>query len=315
MSNSRSNPKAVVIGDHWKALHLSLLLEERGVETTTLLSEEAPHGIELTYLGNGEERPIAERIYGDVLARSFWDLSQSNLAYTLELLSRFGVSHERGKVARGPGKEPAVTWDGKELLMALRSKQDRVWGATPTRVQAAISRVEVEWEKGSVRGDFALLCTSRFDLAQFPWLEDRWLPVTLTSFYGRGESGPWTLPNGGADYRVSLGERFRVGSFRSLQRDDRVGIHQECDALSEKGVRKGFGVEGELDWENHVEGVTCDGLPLVGSVPDSPALFLCGGFNGRDANFWFSAAAQLVEGVLGDGRLGDLSFASTRRFI
>jgi hypothetical protein len=153
---------------------------------------------------------------------------------------------------------------------------------------------------------------------------DKIIPVTLSSFLYHRKAGPdfsLALFNGGVDFASSEKDRLRLGSFRNLFEDRAVGVHLEPDPITAKGVKEFFG---ELGWIDPletpvaqliVEAISCDGLPVVGPVPEMPHVFVLGGFNGRSANFLFEMAEQLAEGILANRSFEGLAKFSSKRFV
>ena len=129
------------------------------------------------------------------------------------------------------------------------------------------------------------------------------------------------LFNAGADFAVSEGAKLRLGSFRNLYEDKAVGIHAQPDPATLKGVSHFFGdlgwIESEKELRSHIsiETLTCDGLPIAGSLPDSPGIYLVTGFAGRAQNYLFEVAEQLAAGILKESGFEALSLFSTKRFI
>ena len=87
------------------------------------------------------------------------------------------------------------------------------------------------------------------------------------------------------------------------------------------GVTKFFGEKGWIEGNTplnsylSLETLTCDGLALVGTIPDRPNVYFIGGFSARTANFIFEGADQVAESVLGSGSLEGLSYFSMKRFV
>jgi hypothetical protein len=153
---------------------------------------------------------------------------------------------------------------------------------------------------------------------------DKIIPVTLSSFTYRRLAGPdfsLALFNGGVDFASAEKENLRLGSFRNLFEDRAVGVQDSPDPVTEKGVREFFGSMGWIDPQQPaksnlmVEAISCDGLPVVGSIPEAPGIYVLGGFSGRSANYIFEMAEQLSQGILGNKSFEGLAKFSSKRFV
>lgn len=157
-----------------------------------------------------------------------------------------------------------------------------------------------------------------------PWLVDKWIFATLSSFIcPAANSLPammcfWHL---GADFAVRQGASHWLGSFRSLHADNAVGVKQSADEKARAAVLGFFGERGWLD--SGVESndrlglaaLSCDGVPIVGTVPSLPNVYVMGGFAGRPQNFAFSVSRRLARAIEGKTGFDGLSMFSSRRFV
>ena len=126
--------------------------------------------------------------------------------------------------------------------------------------------------------------------------------------------------NSGADFVYFDKGRLTAGSYRNLYEDKAVGRLRSADPLTQRSVTK---LLEELGWiksdescETHLsyEAVTCDGLPLVGTLSDLPGIYVVGGFAARSGNYLFEVAESLISSIL-SGSSSNLELFSTRRFI
>ncbi len=162
----------------------------------------------------------------------------------------------------------------------------------------------------------------------FPSLKDKVIPVTLSSFSFSAIHYPinsaktvFFVFNAGIDFAIRQEKKVILGSFRNLFEDKAVGIHKQADPRTLEGVRKYFGTLGWVDAGEKaspyldVESITCDGLPLVGSLSENPGVYIVAGFAGRRQNFIFEIARLLSQAIAGKSSFDLLSVFSTKRFL
>jgi len=168
-----------------------------------------------------------------------------------------------------------------------------------------------------VVGD-TLLC------ALFPKLNEKIIPITLSTFCY--ESAPsihnlgMAIFHSGADFAFVEEDGLRLGSFRNLYSDKGVGIQDTIDPTTQSGIQGYFS---KMDWisaeptESYInyESVSCDGLPVVSALSESPGIFVAGGFAGRAANYWFSVSDTLVKGLLDKASFDPIQQFSLKRML
>lgn len=171
-----------------------------------------------------------------------------------------------------------------------------------------------------------ILCLANdWDAQLFPWLKDKLIPITLSSF-----SVPKSIPldfgvahfHGGADFGVITDKEFRLGSFRNLYQDRGVGRQRQVDPLSLVNLERFFA---DLKWtgpsqgnyRSHLswESITCDGLPIAGALPDLPGVYWISGFAGRAQNFIFELVQRLAEAIVRGKSFEPIELFSTKRFL
>jgi hypothetical protein len=159
----------------------------------------------------------------------------------------------------------------------------------------------------------------------FPSCADKIIPVTLSSFlFAKKKDLPLrgAIFNNGADFAYNDPQGWCLGSYRNLFEDKAVGVKNQADPVTLKGVKSFFS---SMDWIDplaepleqrlSIESISCDGLPVVGALADLPGIYVGGGFSARSANFLFEVVAKLASGILGREGFSDLTLFSTKRFI
>src|SRR5207248_2013240 len=89
-----------------------------------------------------------------------------------------------------------------------------------------------------------VVVSDRLVPALFPSLVDKWIPVSLTSVvHPPSRQLPFlgALFHLGADFAVVGKSSLRLGSFRNLFEDKAVGVHDQPDPATLKGVEGFFG--------------------------------------------------------------------------
>lgn len=160
---------------------------------------------------------------------------------------------------------------------------------------------------------------------KFPFLWQKLIPVTLSQFtYPIRAFCPdfsISLHNQGADFATRMNYDVQLGSYRNLFQDKAVGVQRVADPITQRSVAKFFGDLNWMDPEKQptislsVESLSCDGLPIVGTLPEAPGIYVVGGFQARTGNFIFEIAHRMAEGILSDGKLKGLQSLSLKRLI
>jgi len=228
-------------------------------------------------------------------------------------------------------KEPATLIDNVSWTKTLSSCQPP---ATHCRRVLSIerqktmeSRIVIEGEGGfsELSASLVVILSESIPSELFPSLRDKLIPVTLSSFeYQTTQKMPnmtYALFHMGADFSVKKGQRCFLGSFRNLFEDKAVGIHNKVDPRTKEGVKWYFASLGWIDEQEEprpyvdVHAITCDGLPLVGSLPEHPGVYVVAGFAARRENYIFEVVHVLVNAIAGKADFDPLSPFSTKRFL
>lgn len=186
-------------------------------------------------------------------------------------------------------------------------------------VRARHAGSEFEW-----RATVVVVTETPLATEWLPWLADKWIFVTLSSFLcpaRRALPSAVCLWNLGADFAVAEGGSHWLGSFRSLHSDSAIGVLGRAENKARDAVTRFFSRDGWIDvrapttdrWG--VAGLACDGVPVVGSVPSLPSVYVLGGFAGRPQNFAFAACRKLARGLAGKAGFEGLAPFSARRFV
>ncbi len=326
-NSSSAISDVIFIGPAWAAFWAASKAKARGMKAKVLPTQEQNGADGLfVYEGNGEWRETTEKIFGETQIENLWSLSRRNFALAQELgLSSGALWSEAGTIwAREGGvgrKEPG--------LVLRRSVLEPYLSA-----QAGLSAVKENWdwrirkvgpfdfEVGGERAKMVCLLGDNFSPKLFPFLGDKWIACTLSSFLypaGKVPEGSLFLFNQGADFAVREGKNLRIGSFRSLYSDRGVGFHDEPDEVTRKNTQAFFSEMGWIapgagDPKRQIATLTCDGLPLIGPLPEEPGVFVVGGFSGRGANFLFAVLEKLADALAGRGAQISLEPYSTKRF-
>lgn len=350
----------LLLGDRgdWKAAYVYHRLRVAGVEVLFLrqpnpLSATLPP---LCLSGNGECYAIAARTLGRELADWYWDLSRRSGQH----LERVGatlvpidwhVSEKRVDLLR----ESAATHDdwiseavrGDETVFTQRGRYfepfvQKLWAdldrPDSKSLTLSVENVELQTEGGfgvsatflaagrqvKIRSEIALVVSEWAAPRLFPWLRDKWIPVTLSTFSAPAidlESTKHSIYSMGADHLFDTGEGRRLWSYRSLFEDSAVGAHSERNFRAEEGWRsllrgrERSAARVELASEPVLEAISCDGLPIAGPLPFSPSIFVLGAFAGRANNFFVALADGWVENILKSNASDIIGPASIRRLF
>jgi len=178
---------------------------------------------------------------------------------------------------------------------------------------AASDSIQIETENGTVSCAMAILATNAYSAKLQPRLKDRIVPVKGQAFVtepcGTRIFEEVIYANFGYEYWRQLQDgRFLVGGFRENSNDsmDNESEHVDPDLL--KGLHDYFislfpqakNIPVSHAWAGTM-GFSQDGIPLLGAVPGSPNIFVCGGYTGHGLGFAGSlgkmAAEMMIEGT------------------
>lgn len=288
-SASPTTAEVLVIGPGWPAWLVADALARRGIRAA-VRGGDRPDRPRVGFAGNGERRETARKVMGSAMADALWAMGKENRERALAL----GLAP--AKLVREKESEDAFGFDGTLLARQLAAKAA---GFAPTNPTITI-----------------YVCDTKSALAAYPSLADKLIPVTLTTLEAPHSAKEWTLTlfHGGADFRLDTPQRSVFGSYRNLFEDRAVGF-LEPDPVTLKGLR-GFFPEAAAG-ETHVgyETLSCDGLPVVGALGESPSTYVVDGFAGRPENFLFAVAEKLADGISGRDAFQGLGLFSTKRFV
>lgn len=319
-----SGVDVLFVGPTWASCWGALKARHHGLKAAALAvaDKRAPTGL-VVYEGNGERKESSERVYGPELTRSLWKLSHANFAVARTLgQAAQAVWSDAGTVWQGaPDPEPGLVMKRSALEQFLASQvgEGAIRAGWDWRIRKNGS---FDFQVGGLQTRIVCLVGDAFRPELFPFFSDKWIPCTLSSFVYTPRAvppGSLFLFNGGADFALREGDKLRVGSFRNLYSDQGVGFHDEPDEVTRQNTEQFFLERGWIsppEWEARLQvgTVTCDGLPLIGALPEEPGVFVAGGFAGREANFLFAVLDKLTDALAGRGLDPGLEPYSTKRF-
>lgn len=310
----------LVLGDTWTGPLFAYALRQLNQKCDLWVSEfAAQDALEAVCIGNGETRDKAGQIFGEHLARALWKLSEENKNKAQTLFSELEVpvSHSAD----------AVVFSSATLAHSLsRGLSPNVFSTLQKIEQTTpfSCRVHLKTQKGVEVAEAALVVvvTESYSLGSVAELSDTRIPATLSSFTFTGETFPagYHSFNQGAEFCISDGKKFRLGSLRNLFSDRGVGLHTSIDEVTRKNILEFFSKQGGISLSSpyeavrRVEALSCDGIPLVGTYPGLPGCVFVTGFAARGPCFLFSVAESVAQALVGKPS-GDLSIFSTRRLL
>jgi glycine/D-amino acid oxidase-like deaminating enzyme len=325
-------PKILVVGDLWTAPLFAYILSSLGQDTDVWVCE-SPHyeGPEAVYVGNGETREKAGLIFGESLAARVWEIAQANFESAHKTLQALGVplfEKQMQRVDATTVSEPAFSFSSTGLAQALEnpvSSKRRFRRLKAVQSRGLETAVQLETATGveEVHAPMAVIATESFDQHAVPWLSDKRIPVTLSSYLVppvANCTAAFTLFNSGADFAVQDGVQLRLGSVRNLYADHGVGLHASDDPRTREGITRFFTSRGwlapgvSLQPTLRIESLPCDGIPLVGTLPGLPGAVFVTGFAARGPNFIFEVAQRVARSMLGQPTQS-LEIFSPRRLL
>ncbi len=323
LSKKASLADVIFIGPIWAACWGALKAKERGLTAKVLPAsgQKAPEGI-FVHEGNGEAHAKAEKIFGKERAESLWTLSKRNFAAARSLgLAAGALWSESGTIWPDSPTEPGLVLRRSvlEKYLSVQTGKNAARDGWDSRIR---KHGPFDFEVGGERAKTVCLLGDAFRPELSPFLKDKWIPCTLSSFAyptGTVPEGSLFLFHSGADFAVREGNALRVGSYRNLYSERGVGFHEQPDQLTRENTQTFFSKMGyigpkEVDSRLQIATLTGDGLPLVGPFPEDPGVFLVGGFAGREANFLFAVLDNLADALADRGVEPLLEPYSTKRF-
>ena len=278
------------------------------------------------HVGNGEKQSVARQIFGKGLADEVWEISRRNMELAGVLMGAKESSLSWWEKKNGGSYQ--IEAQERSLLISepiensIRSAMvKRITKEGPLRFA---TELQVDGETIRVMSDVVILLSDRLAIELLPNIRDKLVPVTLSSFmFPKATREPigYSVFNNGIDFAIGAGDFLRLGSYRNLFEDRAVGFHAAADEITRKSILSFFSglkwiaADATSETNLSIESISCDGLPIVGPLPDLPGVYAVGGFSARPLNFAFAVAESLA-GKL-SGKPGGLSLDrfSTKRFV
>jgi hypothetical protein len=280
------------------------------------------------FIGNGDPLSRVEKTFGRETALSLWDFSEKNYVFGKELLTDLQVPFEEKGLLRNDLKEKENAYSFSASVLEERVLRLMSASGCPAPLHIKSPKISsknqlevfLEWEGGSeALSSLVWISEAPTPLAS---LKEKVIPVTLTLLSASQRELPFSicLFNKGADFLYG-GTKTWMGSYRNLYEDKAAGILSSADPKTIEGVKSFFTSLGTLakdeSLETHlcVEAITCDGLPVIGALPEMPSVTAVSGFAAHTGNYLFSASHIWVADFLSGGSYDRLGLFSTKRFV
>jgi glycine/D-amino acid oxidase-like deaminating enzyme len=309
--------KILILGDLWSAPLFAHAFAQLGQQTEIWISDSPPStGPEAIYLGNGETRAKAGLIFGEPLAEKLWEISAASFEAARRLLHEQGVAiHDHGLFRAGSPdtNEAGFSFSPSDLSTALlrgKTVAGRFQRLVSMHSEGLETKLRLKTDQGErdLTAAMVVVATESFEQNAIPWLADKRIPCTLTSLLANPTNrftASAGIFNGGADFAVNDGRTLRLGSWRNLYADRGVGLHSQEDARTREGITRFFEGQGWLEDPAslpatlRIESLSCDGIPLVGTVPGLAGAVFAVSFAARGACFLFEVANQVARSMVG----------------
>lgn len=216
----------------------------------------------------------------------------------------------------------------QQLAAILKTKGVCLFESTPAQnfsQDENSDSVLIETEKGNVSCAMAILATNAYSAKLQPRLKDRIVPVKGQAFvtepYGTQLFDEVIYANFGYEYWRQLQDgRFLVGGFRENSNNSVDNESENCDPELLQGLHDYFislfpqakDIPVSHAWAGTM-GFSQDGIPLLGAVPGSPNIFVCGGYTGHGLGFAGSLGKMAAEMMI-DGQTKNSDLFYTQRF-
>lgn len=320
-SPSRSRPSStasakvdlVIIGSGWPAwwaAHRALAATPSVALIETPVYE-AP-ALEVIHVGTGERRARAALSFGEAVTESLWNLSQENYRRAEALFAELSVPFQPSSVHWEKEKEPGLLVDSGKLTAALKASAPPALRHYPVADLPRLTAGSVGDHRltlpdgAELRFSFAVALEARFLLTLDREMKEVLIPVTLSVF--EEAKAPEVEPgfylfHQGADFALNA-DTLQFGSYRNLYEDKAVGFHTAYDPVSHRFGREFFRqlgwVKGEVThpkFRQRYYTLSCDGLPVIGTLRGSEGVFTAAGFASRPQNYLFAVIDQLLQEV------------------
>lgn len=319
----------LLVGDDWTLNVFADSFSKKGV-SPKVLQLKTPltvySGLQSVFVGNGDPKDRVTKTMGPELANSLWRISEANYEMGKEFFSKQNIEiYEKGLLrwegSTSLGEAKGFSFD-TEKIKTLR-KADHF--GEVERIERLSSLQMGVRLKGQAEPLVAPIIVFLSDFAaheKFNFLWDKLIPVTLSTFGYPIQQCPefsMSIHNQGADFAIRFNKQIHLGSYRNLYEDKGVGLKETADPVTLKNCAKYFG---DMKWVDPgkkpettlaIEGLSCDGLPLVGTLPEAPGVYIVGGFSARTSNFIFEIAHILSSSILSDGKTPSLDPFSLKR--
>jgi glycine/D-amino acid oxidase-like deaminating enzyme len=329
------------LGNDWAALWVQKCLRDLGVlAQARWLKTPNETGVLTAYVGNGETRGRTERTFGVGLTSTMWGLSERSHERVLNFLNikKIPATHKGAAWLEKSEAHSSImefsagsVWNREDFVAALLAD-----GGEGSAIDSIVEieqrapfdyavKVESGRRQETLRASAVFIATERLDRQLLPGLSSIWLPATMNRFvFSSTKDHPHSISlfHEGADFALrGPGSTVTLGSFRNLFEDRGYGIRPDwVDTFSQENVTRFFHGHGWIDGataprvETWVESISCDGLPIVGSLPANPGVFLLAGFAGRPGNWIFETAFRLAQAFVSATPDAALAPLSPKRF-
>ena len=185
--------------------------------------------------------------------------------------------------------------------------------------------VQIETDKGTVSCAMAILATNAYSAKLQSRLKDKIVPVKgqgfVTDPFSEKLFEEVIYANFGYEYWRQLQDgRFMVGGFRENAQNSEENDSENVDLELLQGLYDYFtslfpqakSVNISHAWAGTM-GFSQDGLPLLGAVPGSSNVFVCGGYTGHGLGFAGSLGKMAAEMMI-EGKTPNSDLFYTQRF-
>lgn len=165
-------------------------------------------------------------------------------------------------------------------------------------------------DSGDFESSMVVLALNGYSAIMHPYFKDKIYPTRaqclMTEPVPRFMEGP-CYANFYLDYfrQIPTGELL-IGGFRQIDKANEVGYSDETTEIIQNSLHhfvqtylpKLSNAKVTHRWSG-LMGFAKDGEPLVGSIPDDPAIFFAGGYTGHGIGLAFNTAKTLVDLIFG----------------
>lgn len=326
-----SKDDILLVGDNWTLGVFADAFAQKGLKPR-IISLQPPNisypSVASVHVGNGDPKARVSAVMGNDLCEKIWAISERSYDLGKDFCKRHSIEiSEKGMVRvdndKISGREKAFSFNPEKIRNLFTPDY---FGEIETvqRLSTFNVRAKLRNNDEVLVAPIMVFLTDLTVSQQFHFLWDKIVPMTLSSFkFSVTKNTPeyaLTLFNAGADFGIRFQDDFLAGSFRNLFEDRAVGAHLVADPLTQSNTTRFFAKRGWIDPAENpyvslsIESISCDGLPLIGSLPDMPGVHVAGAFSGRAGNFIFDIAPRVAEAILTNGAAKGLEAFSLKRF-